>query len=135
MYGGENHGGISATVWDPATDSLLSVPTPYNVFCSGHSALADGRILVVGGHDNAAGILGSNEATIFDPVTETWTLVPRMAQRRWSEEQLDAAAERLDRAAARCAERGLRAALHPHAASYLESPEEVDATHGLRTSI
>ena len=44
-----------------------------------------------------------------------------------SEEQLDRAAERLDRAAARCIERGLGAALHPHAATYLESPEEVEA--------
>ena len=83
MYGGENHGGTSATVWDPATDTLRPVPAPYNVFCSGHSALADGRILVVGGHDNAAGILGSNQAAIFDPVTESWTSVPRMAYRRW----------------------------------------------------
>lgn len=44
-----------------------------------------------------------------------------------SEDQLDRAAERLDRAAARCIERGLGAALHPHAATYLESPEEVEA--------
>jgi hypothetical protein len=83
MYGGENHGGTSATIWDPATNALRPVPAPYNVFCSGHSALADGRILVVGGHDNAANILGSNEAAIFDPVTESWTTVPRMAYRRW----------------------------------------------------
>jgi hypothetical protein len=83
MYGGENHGGTSATVWDPATNALRPVPAPYNVFCSGHSALADGRILVVGGHDSAASILGSNEAAIFDPVTESWTSVPRMAYRRW----------------------------------------------------
>jgi inosose dehydratase len=51
----------------------------------------------------------------------------KMAQRRLSDEQLDRAAERLDRAAARCSERGLGTALHPHAASYCESPEEVEA--------
>ena len=51
----------------------------------------------------------------------------KMARRRLSDAQLDAAAERLERAAARCRERGLGAALHPHAASYLESPEEVEA--------
>lgn len=51
----------------------------------------------------------------------------KMAANGWTEEQLDRAAERLDRAAERCAERGLRAALHPHAATYLESPEEVEA--------
>jgi inosose dehydratase len=50
----------------------------------------------------------------------------RMANVALSDEQLDRAGERLDRAAARCAERGLPAALHPHAASYIESPEEVE---------
>lgn len=51
----------------------------------------------------------------------------QMALRRLPDEELDRAADRLDRAASLCAERGLGAALHPHAASYLESPEEVEA--------
>jgi inosose dehydratase len=51
----------------------------------------------------------------------------KIARTRLSDEQLDRAADRLDRAAARCSERGLGAALHPHAATYLESPEEVEA--------
>ena len=83
MFGGEDHGGTTASVWDPATGQVRSVPAPYNIFCSGHSQLADGRILIVGGHDNAGGILGSEEAAIFDPVSETWTMVPPMSQRRW----------------------------------------------------
>jgi inosose dehydratase len=41
--------------------------------------------------------------------------------------QLDDAAERLERASSRCNERGLRAALHPHAATYVETPAETDA--------
>jgi inosose dehydratase len=49
-----------------------------------------------------------------------------MAQHALSPEQLDRAAARLERAASRCAERGLSAALHPHAASYVESPDEVE---------
>lgn len=44
-----------------------------------------------------------------------------------SPKQLDEAADRLDRTADLCAQRGLRAALHPHAASYIETPEETDA--------
>jgi hypothetical protein len=83
MYGGENHGGTSATLWDPATGILRAVPAPYNIFCSGHSALADGRILVAGGHDDAGGVLGANRAAIFDPATESWTSVPSMTYRRW----------------------------------------------------
>jgi inosose dehydratase len=44
-----------------------------------------------------------------------------------SPDELDAAAERLERAANVCAERGLRAALHPHAATFVETPSETDA--------
>ncbi|MGH8490332.1 MAG: LamG-like jellyroll fold domain-containing protein [Gammaproteobacteria bacterium] len=83
MYRGENSGGTSATLWDPLTGAFKAAPAPYNVFCSGHSSLADGRILVVGGHDNAGGILGANESAIFDPMTEAWTSTPSMAYRRW----------------------------------------------------
>ena len=81
MYGDENQGGTPPTLWDPVTLTSTAVPAPYNMFCTGHSALADGRILVVGGHDSAA--LGSNRAAIFNPVTESWTPVPNLAQRRW----------------------------------------------------
>ena len=44
-----------------------------------------------------------------------------------SPEQLDAAAARLEWAAELCRQRGLRAALHPHAATYIETPAETDA--------
>jgi inosose dehydratase len=44
-----------------------------------------------------------------------------------SAKQLDDAADRLERAADLCADRGLRVALHPHAASYIETSDETDA--------
>jgi inosose dehydratase len=50
-----------------------------------------------------------------------------LARDGFSPQQLDRAAERLESAVALCAERGLRAALHPHAASYIETPSETDA--------
>src|SRR5207244_6149688 len=52
----------------------------------------------------------------------------QMAQRTLSAAQLDRAADRLERAVERCAERGLRAALHPHAATSVESAEENEAS-------
>ena len=59
-----------------------SCPIPYyNLFCSGHSQLADGRILVVGGY--APPNLGAANANIFDPVTLSWSALPNMAYRRW----------------------------------------------------
>ena len=51
----------------------------------------------------------------------------RIAASGLSPEQLDRAAERLERAAERCLARGLRAALHPHAATYIESEAETEA--------
>ena len=43
----------------------------YNVFCSGHVALADGRWLFVGGH-MYAGNNGIRKMNIFDPVSQRW---------------------------------------------------------------
>lgn len=50
-----------------------------------------------------------------------------LARDGFSAAQLDAAAKRLERAAELCRQRGLRAALHPHAATYVETPAETDA--------
>jgi inosose dehydratase len=50
-----------------------------------------------------------------------------LARNGFSPEDLDAAAARLAQAADLCRQRGLRAALHPHAATYVETPAETDA--------
>ena len=52
----------------------------------------------------------------------------------WAEATFERAAERLDVAVERCAARGLRAALHPHAATQIESVEEVEAVLARTTS-
>jgi hypothetical protein len=84
MWRGMDMGGEIAMVWDPATNAMNPVPNSLtNLFCAGHARLADGRILVAGGHDTANNILGTADANIFNPVTETWQSIPRMAQRRW----------------------------------------------------
>jgi len=76
-------------LWDPATG--ISVETKnspalaggegVNLFCSGHSFLPDGRLLVVGGHlfDSE----GVNQASVYDPNTDTWTPLPTMDDGRW----------------------------------------------------
>jgi hypothetical protein len=71
----------SAGLWDPATDqfALAALPqsTDYNPFCAGHTFLADGRLLVVGGH--IQNHIGSEKANIYDPFTNTWANnVPNM---------------------------------------------------------
>ena len=74
-------GGGSARLWNPATDTFTLVPNGSNLFCSGHSILADGRTLVVGGHvDNFVGI---QDVNVFDPATQSWSAGAPMAYPRW----------------------------------------------------
>jgi hypothetical protein len=53
----------------------------YDLFCSGHALLVDGRLLAVGGH--VADFDGEPKASIYDPVSGTWTRVPDMNAGRW----------------------------------------------------
>jgi hypothetical protein len=80
-----------AFIWDPATPLAAAKPTgnqptdsqgnPINLFCSGHTFLADGRLLVTGGHlfDSQ----GLNCSTFYDPVADKWTAGPSMNNGRW----------------------------------------------------
>jgi hypothetical protein len=71
-------------LWDPAggpPSSAVSLPTPDMLFCSGHALMADGRVMVSGGHfDDDRGLRATN---IFDPTTQSWTAGPKMALGRW----------------------------------------------------
>ncbi|WP_329035875.1 DUF1929 domain-containing protein [Streptomyces sp. NBC_01725] len=42
-------GTFDTVLWDPADNSYRKIPTPEDFFCSGHSQLPDGRLLVAGG--------------------------------------------------------------------------------------
>ena len=75
-------------VWDPVTGESSATPQPrradgtkVNLFCSGHSFLPDGRLLVVGGHLTDGD--GLDQACAYDYRTNTWTSLPVMSQRRW----------------------------------------------------
>ena len=67
-------------LWDPATNALSSVPgAGFNVFCSGHAFLADGRLLVAGGHISNG--WGYPYASLYDPLTGAWTSLPKSLSR------------------------------------------------------
>ncbi len=91
MWSGQDCiGGESATVWDPATNTFTPVPlaeldgSDRDIFCSGMTVLADGRVLDAGGHEcKDLTYLGTAIATLFDPTTNQWTIAPDMQYRRW----------------------------------------------------
>jgi hypothetical protein len=68
-------------VWNPATGAFTAVPSPDWIFCSGHTLLSDGKVLVNGGH--ISDDHGIPDANIFDPATMTWSSRPAMAKGRW----------------------------------------------------
>jgi len=74
--------GYDARLWNPTTGTFLSVPNPTtNMFCSGQCQLADGRILVAGGH--FSGHVGLRDTNIFNSTTSAWSLVAPMKTQRW----------------------------------------------------
>jgi hypothetical protein len=76
-------------LWNPANGDMTPTPQPTlddnqtnaNLFCSGHTFLPDGRLLVTGGH--LADGHGLNQATIYDPAANTWTPTAVMNHGRW----------------------------------------------------
>ena len=95
MWGRRDHPNQSLDVhectpfaWTPGSGAILRTPQPtltdgtkINLFCSGHTFLADGRLLVVGGH--LADSDGLNQACIYDATANTWTATAIMNDGRW----------------------------------------------------
>jgi hypothetical protein len=70
-------------LWDPFADTApVKMPLPgYDVFCSGHAFMADGSLLVAGGHIGDG--VGDNKAARYDPFANAWHPLPNMNAGRW----------------------------------------------------
>ncbi len=74
--------GDNPQLWDPATNAVTAaVPAGFNIFCSGHSFLPNGQLLVAGGEISTN--YGIASAAIYDPVSGSWTNLPNMSGARW----------------------------------------------------
>jgi hypothetical protein len=66
-------------IYNPADGSFTEAPTSTMVFCGGHTFLADGRLLVTGGHlDDRQGL---RDVNIF--ASPSWLSVQPMSFARW----------------------------------------------------
>jgi len=75
-WDGQSSGG-DARLWNPTTGVFTLVPNTFtNLFGSGQSQLADGRLLVAGGH--IAGHVGLRDTNLFNPATRAWASVAPM---------------------------------------------------------
>ena len=69
-------------IWDIAAGTFTKTPfLGYDMFCSGHALLSDGRLLSAGG--NIADGVGEAKVGIFDSALNTWTRGPDMNAGRW----------------------------------------------------
>lgn len=77
------------TLWEYPSDRFVEVRTPWDLFCAGHAALADGRLLVAGGTASYTikgpygRFAGSRKAYLFDPLTRRYSAVQSMNAARW----------------------------------------------------
>ena len=82
IWPGDGPSGNDPRVWDPATATYSPLAKPgYDLFCTGHSFLADGRLLVTGGNIDSG--VGLPNSSIYNPFTDTWAQMPNMNAGRW----------------------------------------------------
>lgn len=74
----------SPGIFDPVGGSFSdSTLNGVEVFCSGHSFLGDGRLLVTGGQAFGINEYGLSTAYLYDATADTWTEAAEMNEGRW----------------------------------------------------
>ena len=68
-------------LWNPTTGAFTAVPSVPELFCSGHSLLPNGRLLVSGGH--ISDDHGLPNITQYAPGVQSWSSSTPMRRGRW----------------------------------------------------
>jgi galactose oxidase len=68
-------------VWNPTSGTFTAVPSSVWLFCAGHTLLADGRLLLAGGHITDGH--GLPNITYFSAANNSWSSGAPMARGRW----------------------------------------------------
>lgn len=82
MWDGWEYPTSYARLWNPNTNVFTNVTlNNTGLFCSGHSSLADGEVVVMGGH--AGSVIGIPDVHLFSPANNSWSRQPDMKYSRW----------------------------------------------------
>ena len=85
LWPGDEVSGDNAMLWVPTTGVVIPAraSSGFDMFCSGHSFLADGRLLVTGGSAPGMELVGITNAAVYDPFANSWRAIGRMNAPRW----------------------------------------------------
>src|SRR5690242_20948962 len=72
-----------AALWDPQAGTITSQPVAWDMFCNGMVVLADGRPMINGGTTQYDPFHGALNTALYDPSTNSFSDVQRMAHGRW----------------------------------------------------
>jgi len=72
-----------AATWDLQAGTITTQSVPWDMFCNGAVALPDGRTFIDGGTTQYNPFHGAANASVFDPVSNSFTDLPTMAHGRW----------------------------------------------------
>jgi Domain of unknown function (DUF1929) len=81
------HDGTRVTLWTPNGDQAgthvsANNNLKLNLFCSGHTTLADGRLFTAGGNFDSS-LAGIKQTHVFNPGNNTWNVEGNMQVARW----------------------------------------------------
>src|SRR4051812_10270262 len=72
-----------AGLWDPQAGTITTQPVAWDMFCNGMVVLPDGRPLINGGTLQYDPFHGALNNSIYDPATNSFSDVQKMAHGRW----------------------------------------------------